>query len=78
MVRADGLVKVLDFGIAKFTQADDSDKKDLVETKPGSIIGTAAYMSPEQARGTLIDTRSDIWSLGVILYEMVARRPPFG
>ncbi len=77
MVRADRLVKVLDFGIAKFTQADDSDTKDLVETKPGSIIGTAAYMSPEQARGTLIDTRSDIWSLGVILYEMVARRPPF-
>ncbi len=77
MIRADGLVKVLDFGIAKFTQAEDSEKKDLVETMPGAIIGTAAYMSPEQARGALIDTRSDIWSLGVILYEMVARRPPF-
>lgn len=77
MVRADGLVKVLDFGIAKFTQADDSEKKDLVETRPGSIIGTAAYMSPEQARGVLIDTRSDIWSLGVILYEMVAGHQPF-
>ena len=77
MVRADGLVKVLDFGIAKFTQAENSEEKDLVETMPGAIIGTAAYMSPEQARGTLIDTRSDIWSLGVILYEMVARRPPF-
>jgi serine/threonine protein kinase len=77
MVRADGLVKVLDFGIAKFTQAEDSEKKDLVETMPGAIIGTAAYMSPEQARGALIDTRSDIWSLGVILYEMVARRLPF-
>ena len=77
MVRADGLVKVLDFGIAKFTQADGNEKKDLVETMPGRIIGTAAYMSPEQARGALIDTRSDIWSLGVILYEMVARRLPF-
>ena len=77
MVRADGLVKVLDFGIAKFTQAEGNEKKDLVETMPGRIIGTAAYMSPEQARGALIDTRSDIWSLGVILYEMVARRLPF-
>ncbi len=77
MVRADGLVKVLDFGIAKFTQSEDSEKKDLMETMPGAIIGTAAYMSPEQARGVLIDARTDIWSLGVILYEMVARRRPF-
>ena len=77
MVRADGLVKVLDFGIAKFTQAEGDKKKDLVETMPGRIIGTAAYMSPEQARGGLIDARSDIWSLGVILYEMVASRLPF-
>lgn len=77
MVRADGLVKVLDFGIAKFVQAEDSEEERLGETMPGAIIGTAAYMSPEQARGALIDTRSDIWSLGVILYEMVARQPPF-
>ena len=77
MVRADGLVKVLDFGIAKFTQTDGAEKKDLVETIPGRIVGTVAYMSPEQARGSTIDPRSDIWSLGVILYEMVAHRKPF-
>ncbi|MCM3873411.1 MAG: protein kinase [Pyrinomonadaceae bacterium] len=77
MVRADGLVKVLDFGIAKFTQTEDTENVDLVETRAGAIIGTAAYMSPEQARGTSIDSRSDIWSLGVVLYEMVARRLPF-
>src|SRR6201988_206261 len=77
IVRTDGLVKVLDFGIAKFTQADGNEKNDLVETIPGAIIGTAAYMSPEQARGALLDTRSDIWSLGVVIYEMVARRLPF-
>ncbi|MEP6570983.1 MAG: protein kinase, partial [Acidobacteriota bacterium] len=77
MVRADGLVKVLDFGVAKFTQVDGNENKDLVETMPGRIIGTAIYMSPEQARGAAIDRRSDIWSLGVVLYEMVAGRPPF-
>jgi serine/threonine protein kinase/Tfp pilus assembly protein PilF len=77
MVRADGLVKVLDFGIAKFTQAEGNEEKDLVETMPGMIIGTVAYMSPEQARGVSVDTRTDIWSLGVILYEMVAQRLPF-
>jgi serine/threonine protein kinase/Flp pilus assembly protein TadD len=77
MVRADGLVKVLDFGIAKFSQAEGNEKTDPVETRAGAIIGTAAYMSPEQARGTLIDPRSDIWSLGVVIYEMVARRSPF-
>jgi serine/threonine-protein kinase len=78
MVRADGLVKVLDFGIAKFTQAEGNEKKDPMETRAGAIIGTAAYMSPEQARGAVIDPRTDIWSLGVILYEMVARCLPFG
>jgi serine/threonine protein kinase len=79
MVRPDGLVKVLDFGIAKYTKLDgQSDwQKSLVMTAPGEIIGTVAYMSPEQARGLPVDGRSDIWSLGVILYEMVARRLPF-
>ena len=76
MIRPDGLVKVLDFGIAKYSPKGDGQKA-LVETKVGEIIGTAAYMSPEQARGLEIDARTDIWSLGVILYEMIARKLPF-
>jgi len=78
MIRADGVVKVLDFGIAKYTQADGGEEPDhLVETKPGSVMGTAPYMSPEQARGLLVDARSDIWSLGVMLYEMITGRLAF-
>jgi Tol biopolymer transport system component len=79
MVRPDGLVKVLDFGIAKYTKLDGplDWQTSLVKTAPGEIIGTVAYMSPEQARGLPVDGRSDIWSLGVILYEMVAQRLPF-
>jgi len=79
MVRADGLVKVLDFGVAKYSQPDDEDqdKDTLLLTNPGAVIGTAAYMSPEQARGNPIDPRTDIWSLGVIFYELVTGRRPF-
>ena len=76
MIREDGLVKVLDFGIAKYRPTEKG-QKSLVETEIGEIIGTAAYMSPEQARGLEIDARADIWSLGVILYEMIARKLPF-
>ena len=83
MVRPDGLVKVLDFGLAKRTERTDAapDSEAATEasatTVPGLIMGTLAYMSPEQARGLKIDGRSDIFSLGVVLYEMIAGRVPF-
>jgi eukaryotic-like serine/threonine-protein kinase len=78
MVRPDGLVKVLDFGIAKYAgPRRDRNSESWVKTATGVVIGTTAYMSPEQARGQEVDARADIWSLGVILYEMVARRLPF-
>jgi serine/threonine protein kinase len=83
MVRRDGIVKVLDFGLAKLTErratATDSDAptKGKVETDPGTVMGTAQYMSPEQARGQEVDARSDIFSLGGVLYEMIAGRAPF-
>ena len=81
MVRKDGIVKVLDFGLAKLTEIKDSTSEAttmaLVNTAPGSVLGTAAYMSPEQASGREVDARSDIWSFGVVLYEMIAAHPPF-
>jgi len=83
MLRPDGYVKVLDFGIAKLTEqrpaSDDHtvETSGVLQTRPGLVLGTAHYMSPEQARGQKVDARSDIWSLGVVLYEMVAGSPPF-
>ena len=83
MIRGDGYVKVLDFGLAKLTeQANysgefDNESETMVETNPGMILGTVAYMSPEQARGREIDSRSDIWSVGVLLYEMITGIRPF-
>jgi serine/threonine-protein kinase len=77
MVRPDGLVKVLDFGIAKYANAEGGSPEPGVDTATGVVIGTAAYMSPEQARGHQVDARTDLWSLGVVLYELVARRLPF-
>jgi eukaryotic-like serine/threonine-protein kinase len=83
MVRHDGIVKVLDFGIAKLTQRimtggrSEMGLLPLVNTEPGMVIGTPKYMSPEQVRGFDVDERSDIFSLGVVLYEMIAGRVPF-
>ena len=84
MIRPDGLVKILDFGIAKLSEppaagglsANDSEAATAIKayTSPGLIIGTVAYMSPEQARGFAVDARTDVWSLGVVLYEMAAGR----
>jgi serine/threonine-protein kinase len=71
-----GLVKVLDFGLAKFSESTDR-PNDLTMSKPGAVTGTAPYMSPEQLRSAPIDGRSDIFSLGVVLYEMAAGRRPF-
>ncbi len=74
IVTANGLVKVADFGIARAITASSDD--DL--TQAGTVMGTAAYFSPEQARGEPVDPRSDIYSLGCVLYELVVSRPPFG
>ena len=83
MVRRDGIVKVLDFGLAKLTERQGSSvgseaaTRALVNTDPGSVMGTVAYMSPEQAAGREVDARTDIWSLGVVLYEMITGHVPF-
>ncbi len=82
MIRGDGFVKVLDFGLAKqgverSTVDPDASTQIQFKTDEGTVLGTAAYMSPEQARGAGLDERTDIFSLGVVLYEMVAGRLPF-
>ncbi len=83
MLRRDGYVKVLDFGLAKLAleveaAADtEASTQMLLKTEPGRVIGTINYMSPEQARGHEVDARTDIFSLGIVLYEMVTGRRPF-
>jgi serine/threonine protein kinase len=84
MIRRDGIIKVLDFGLAKLVERLPSEFVDTeaptsiaLKSEPGSVIGTAIYMSPEQARGVPVDSRTDIFSLGVVIYEMVARCLPF-
>src|SRR5688572_14095481 len=71
MLRPDGLVKLLDFGIAKLADKRTTDFAQVRTTQTGLIIGTPKYMSPEQARGLSVDSRTDVWSLGCVLYEMV-------
>jgi eukaryotic-like serine/threonine-protein kinase len=83
MLRPDGYVKVLDFGLAKVLEPEHAEEATVGGTitqfssEPGLVLGTARYMSPEQARGLDTDGRTDLWSLGVVLYEMVAGTVPF-
>ena len=81
MMRPDGYVKILDFGLAKLTeqQAMDADLEmpTLLQTNPGLVMGTVQYMSPEQARAKNVGVRTDIWSLGIVIYELLAGHVPF-
>jgi predicted ATPase len=85
MLRKDGYVKVLDFGVAKPVTAaveeeppkGDNPSRPLLGTRPGTLLGTVPYMSPEQAQGLAVDTRSDVWSFGIVLYELIAGRRPY-
>ena len=83
IVRRDRIVKVVDFGLAKLTETtapplgSTAATKTLAKTDPGRVMGTVTYMSPEQAQGVEVDARTDLWSLGVVLFEMITGRAPF-
>ncbi len=80
-VRTDGRIKILDFGVAKLTQPSsgslDTEARTVTVTEPGSVMGTVGYMSPEQVQGKTVDARSDLFSFGVVLYEMLSGTNPF-
>jgi serine/threonine protein kinase len=78
MVTDDGRVKVLDFGLAKLAESEHEDEATQLMTQAGMILGTVPYMSPEQVQGKEVDSRSDIFSLGVLLFEMTTGNRPFG
>jgi serine/threonine protein kinase/TolB-like protein/Flp pilus assembly protein TadD len=84
ILRPDGVIKVVDFGIAKLSRSPTAQQEDQTAprlqssyTQVGAVLGTAKYMSPEQARGTVLDARSDIFTLGAVIYEMVTGKAPF-
>jgi serine/threonine protein kinase len=83
MITPAGVVKVLDFGLAAVAQSSDPSNPNnsptltISPTRAGMILGTAAYMSPEQARGKPVDKRADIWAFGVVLFEMLTGKPLF-
>jgi Tol biopolymer transport system component len=79
-ITSDGRLKILDFGIAKLTPGDEDGERETIlptETEPGMIVGTAGYMSPEQVRGESVDGRSDLFNVGIVLFEMLTNRPAF-
>ena len=77
MIRRDGLIKVVDFGLAKAFEANTDDIETLAATRAGIIVGTAGYMSPEQVRGLAVDARTDLFGVGALMYEMLAGRRAF-
>lgn len=78
MIRPDGYIKIIDFGLAKVTGESSLGRlKNAGWTIPGAVMGTVDYMSPEQARGDEVDARSDLWTLGVVLFEMLSNQRPF-